>query len=85
MKTKTAVDYAAGSLKHNKETGSVAVRTVFDGEQFPNMAWLVATVGMGAQNAGDRDVFDWEDIYEPPVVDVQSEMPPVEANVDEHA
>ena len=70
---RTAVDYAVGSIKHNKETGAVAIRTVFDPAQFPNMTWLVATTGMGAQNAGDRDVLDWENIYTPPAVEAQAE------------
>lgn len=74
---KTAADFAVGSLKHDPKTGSVAVRTVFDAQQFPNMTWLVATTGMGAQNAGDRDVIDWEDIYTPPAVESQIQPEPV--------
>lgn len=72
---KTAVDYAVGSVKHDKKTGAVAIRTVFDPAQFPNMSWLVATTGMGAQNAGDRDVLEWEDMYLPPVPESQSNEP----------
>lgn len=64
--TKTAADFQAGSVKHDPKTGSVAIRTVFSADQFPSMTWLVATTGMGAQNAGDRDVIDWDDLFSPP-------------------
>lgn len=70
---KAAADYPVGHVKHDPKTGSVAIRTVFSGDQFPNMTWLVATTGMGAQNAGDRDVIEWEDIYTPPAVEAQAE------------
>lgn len=59
----------AGTIKHNAETGEVAVRTAFDEATLPNMAWLVATVGMGARNASTHDVKGWTELYvpEPPV------------------
>lgn len=55
-----------GHVKHDPKTGSVAIRTVFDPEQFPNMVWLIATTGMGAQNASEADVAGWEDLFTPP-------------------
>jgi hypothetical protein len=64
--TKAVTVHLVGHVKHNVETGAVAVRTVFDAEQFPNMVWLIATTGMGAQNAGDRDVEGWDDLFTPP-------------------
>ena len=42
-------DEATGHIKHNVETGAVAVRTVFDPVQFPNMVWLIASTGNGAK------------------------------------
>ena len=53
-------------VKHNPTSGSVAVRTVFDAEQFPNMVWLIATTGTGAQNASNADVAGWADLFTPP-------------------
>lgn len=75
---KTAADYAVGCVKHDPKTGAVAVRTVFTGDQFPNMVWLIATVGMGAQNAGDRDVEGWDDLFTPPVVEPAVAIGPVD-------
>ena len=72
-----------GHVKHNPETGEVALRTIFPTDQGPQlaaMAWLVATKNIGARNASDADVADWETLYEPPVepvVEVPLE-PPVE-------
>ena len=59
-----------GHVKHNPETGEVALRTIFPtdkGPQLAAMAWLVATKNIGARNASDADVADWETLYEPPV------------------
>jgi hypothetical protein len=59
-----------GHVKHNPETGEVALRTIFPTDQGPQlaaMAWLVATKNMGARNASDADVADWETLYEPPI------------------
>lgn len=54
-----------GHVKHNPETGAVAVRTAFDRDQFPNMVWLIASVSNGAQNARDTDVEGWDDLFVP--------------------
>ena len=56
-----------GHVKRNPADGAVAVRTVFDAEQFPNMVWLVITTGTGAQNASDDEVAGWVDLFVPPV------------------
>jgi hypothetical protein len=60
--------YQTGHIKHNSETGEVALRTIFpedQGQQLANMAWLVATKNIGARNASAADVADWDDLYEP--------------------
>lgn len=67
-------DEATGHIKHNVETGAVAVRTVFDPVQFPNMVWLIASTGNGAQNARDSDVLGWDDLFVP-VVDEPEPAP----------
>lgn len=81
------MSYEAGSIKHNVETGEVALRTIFpedQGPQLANMAWLVATKNIGARNASSADVADWDDLYTPPVeeavlpVDPPVVEPPVE-------
>jgi hypothetical protein len=87
------MSYETGHVKHNPETGEVALRTIFptdQGPQLANMAWLVATKNIGARNASDADVADWDDLYEPPVeplveqVDPPAVEPPVvEPPVDE--
>lgn len=66
---------AAGHVKHNVETGAVAVRTVFDSTQFPNMVWLIATTGNGAQNGREDDVLGWADLFTP-TPPPEPEMPP---------
>jgi len=61
--------YLTGHVKRNAETGEVALRTVFpedEGQQFANMAWLVATKNIGARNASAADVADWDDLFAPP-------------------
>ena len=76
-----------GHVKHNPETGEVALRTIFPTDQGPQlaaMAWLVATKNIGARNASDADVADWETLYEPPVepvVEVPVE-PPIEPPIE---
>jgi hypothetical protein len=61
------MEYATGHVKRNTETGAVAVRTVFpdDDASFLNMAWLVATVGVGAINSPTSSVEAWEDLFVP--------------------
>ena len=58
----------AGSIKRNPENGDVAVRTAFpEGEnyQLDAMAWLVATIQIGARHATSAEVADWDDIFTP--------------------
>lgn len=72
-----AVKHETGHVKHDPKTGAVAIRTVFDPAQFHNMAWLIATTGMGAQNASDADVDGWDDLFTPPPpVDPQAAIAP---------
>lgn len=81
------MSYETGHVKHNPDTGEVALRTIFptdQGPQLAGMAWLVATKNIGARNASNADVADWDDLYEPPVeetvlpVDPPVVEPPVE-------
>ena len=68
-------NYLTGHIKHNVETGEVALRTIFpedQGQQMANMAWLVATKNIGARNAPSTEVAGWADLYEPPA----PELPP---------
>lgn len=70
--------YESGSVKHNPETGEVALRTIFpedQGPQLANMAWLVATKNMGARNASSETVEGWDDLFVP-VADVPAEVMP---------
>lgn len=57
--------YKAGHVKRNNKTGEVAVRTVFDVEQFPNMEFIVATKDVGARNAPGSEVKGWDDLFVP--------------------
>lgn len=60
--------YKQGHIRHDTVTGSVAVRTMFNDEKFPHLAWLISTTGSGAKNATHADVEgeDWVDLYIPP-------------------
>ena len=60
--------YETGHIKHNPESGEVALRTIFpedQGPQLANMAWLVATKNVGARNAPTADVEAWDDLFIP--------------------
>jgi len=59
------VVYLTGHIKHDPVTGSVAVRTQFPVEDFPDMEWLVASVGSGASNRPGLYVAAWEDLFTP--------------------
>jgi hypothetical protein len=61
------VSFAAGHVKRNPTTGEVAVRTHFsdDTPEVAHMAWLVATLNIGARTARTSDVQAWEDLYIP--------------------
>lgn len=59
-------NYAAGHVKRDPETGTVAVRTGFPDEPpFTGQAWLTATVRNGAHFRSTADVDGWPDLYEP--------------------
>jgi hypothetical protein len=65
------LQYELGHVKHNVETGDVAIRTIFPEDQSPQlaaMAWLVATAGQGARHTTSDDVKTWDDLFIPEVV-----------------
>lgn len=56
-------DFPAGSLKWDKASGSVAIRTAFpEVGDLANHAWLVATTGSGAISKTSADVESWVDV-----------------------
>lgn len=63
--------YQAGHVRHNTDTKEVAVRTMFSDDpsnpQMARLAWLVATVTMGARNATTDEVqgAGWTDLWVP--------------------
>ena len=57
--------YLPGHVKHDPATKAVAVRTQFPEDVLPDLAWLVATVNLGARNAKTADVADWDDLHTP--------------------
>jgi hypothetical protein len=62
------LSYEVGHVKHNADTGEVAIRTIFpedQGPQLAGMAWLVASKGSGSRNASSGDVEAWDDLYDP--------------------
>lgn len=62
-----SVNYQTGHIKRNPDNGAVAVRTMFPEDEFPEMAWLIATVNTGAINRTSSYVASWEDVYTPQV------------------
>jgi hypothetical protein len=63
-------EFHQGHVKRNAATAEVAIRTSFDESvpQLASMAWLVATMNIGARNATTAEVADWDDLYEPPTL-----------------
>lgn len=56
-------EYAAGSLKWEPTSKSVAIRTSFpEVGDLANHAWLVATTGSGAISKTSADVESWTDL-----------------------
>lgn len=61
------MEYAAGSLKRDPASRSVAIRTSFpEVGDLANHAWLVATTGSGAMSKTSADVESWPDLLVPP-------------------
>lgn len=61
-------EYAAGSLKWEPVSGSIAIRTSFpEVGDLANHAWLVATTGSGAISKTSSDVSSWTDLALPVV------------------
>lgn len=55
--------YLTGHVKRNPETQEIALRTGFPEESYPEMAWLIATLNMGARTAPTSVVDDWDDLF----------------------
>lgn len=55
----------AGFVRRNNLTGDVAIRTIFDPENFPDNVWIIATAGSGAKCASSADVQGWDELYNP--------------------
>jgi len=58
--------YIKGHIKRDPVTGASAVRTEFPEDSLPDLAWLVATLKMGAKNAQTSEVDGWDDLFVPP-------------------
>lgn len=59
--------YATGHVKRDPETGTIAVRTVYD-ENIPQLArraWQIATPNIGGRAGFTTEVEDWEDLFIP--------------------
>ena len=78
-----------GHIKHDPVSGSVAIRTHFPIEDYPDMEWLVATVGSGASTKPGFYVEGWVDLFvpepepEPETVEPEPEYAPVPPAVQE--
>ena len=59
--------YTQGHVKHDPETGAVAIRTGFSelDPQLAGMAWLVATSNFGARHSATDAVAEWTDLFTP--------------------
>lgn len=59
--------YRTKHVKHNPDTGEIAVRTVFpeDGPM-ASRAWQKATINRGGFFVPTSDVESWDDLYVPP-------------------
>lgn len=52
---------AEGHIKLDAVTGSVAIRTSFSDVDYPELSWLIATIGSGAINRSHSYVNGWDD------------------------
>lgn len=63
------MNYRQGHVKHNPDTGEVALRTVFDDDptnpQMMRLAWLVSHPTVGARNARTDEIESWPDLFVP--------------------
>lgn len=58
--------YLTGHIKHDMNSGSVAIRTTFpEVPQLMNMAWIVATTNVGPRNTSTEEVDSWDDLFDP--------------------
>jgi hypothetical protein len=60
--------YQEGHIKHDPETNSVAIRTVFPDDQpaYADWAWIVSGTSRGASCVPTSEVESWGDLYAPP-------------------
>ena len=60
-------EHTQGHVKHDPETGAVAIRTGFSESdpQLAGMAWLVATSNFGARHSTTELVAGWDDLFTP--------------------
>lgn len=61
-------DHLTGHIKHDPDSGAVAIRTVLpeDNPQLAGRAWLIATAGSGVRSGPTTEVEGWTDLYTPP-------------------
>lgn len=57
--------YQPGHVKRNPETQEVALRTNFDENILPQLAWVVSTLTWGARNVRTAEVQEWDDLVVP--------------------
>jgi hypothetical protein len=60
-------DYQTGHVKHDPDSGAVAIRTVLpeDNPQLAGRAWLIATAGSGVRTGPTTEVDEWDDLFTP--------------------
>jgi len=62
------MDYLANHVKRDPESGNIAIRTIFnsgDNPQLSRMEWLVASPVTGPHHASITEVEGWDDLYIP--------------------
>lgn len=60
-----ANQHEVGHVKRDPQTKAVAVRSIFHWELFPDMYWLVASVGSGGSYAAIDHCAAWDDLFTP--------------------
>ena len=60
-------DYQTGHVKHDPDSGAVAIRTVLseDNPQLASRFWLIATAGAGVRSGPTAEVEEWDDLFTP--------------------
>jgi hypothetical protein len=66
-------EYREGHIKHQPETKSVAIRTMFpEIGDYASSAWLTVSSGQGGSFVPTSTVEAWIDLYEPPEPEIPS-------------